>query len=290
MTGAAIGVGAGLAAAGTAIAGGAMAVGGTKARKQYFGDTAEQADAYRNQYESGIQGGNATMGQGVGMMGDAARYAQGNTALGVDMYRQGQSMGQAQMDAQNAQIATMLRQTNTQGASVAQEQMRQGLDQSQRAMMAQAASARGGNQAAAMRTAQATGSQMALDVNQQAGVLRAQEQQAFLARKLQAQQMAAQAYGQQSQLGFGMQGQGVGLANQAAGIYGQMGQATGQLGLGSQGQFLDARTSMETAALNSDTQIAMAKAQAQQAKRAGLLNLGGSLIGAGGNVMASGMG
>lgn len=290
MTGAAIGIGAGLAAAGTAIAGGAMSVKNTKPRKQFFGNTAEQEQAYRNQYETGIQQGNAMLGQGAGMIGQAGQMAQDNALLSQGMYGQGRMLGDAGIAGQNRGISNMLSAAYQQGPSAAQAQMQAGLDQSQRAMMAQAAAARGGNQAAAMRNAQAQGSQMALDANQQAAVLRAQEQQAEIARRVNAQQAAAQLYGQQSQLGYNIQGQGLGYANQAAGMYGDLGQGIGQMGLANQGQFLDARTAMESAALNADVQVAMAKAQAQQNKRNGLLGFAGALVGGGGAVMGSAFG
>lgn len=290
MTGAAIGIGAGLAAAGTAIAGGAMAVKGTKPRKQFFGNTPEQEAAYRAQYETGVQQGNVMTGQGAGMMGNAGQYAQGNRALGLGMYGQGQALTDQGIARQQGFLKHALITANMPQQSVGALQMQQGADMTSRAMMAQAASARGGNQAAAMRGAQATGAQMGLESAQQAAQIRAGEENARVDRILQTQAMAAQMSGQQSQLGAGMQGQALAQANQAAGIYGQMGQSIGQLGLGSQGQFLDARTSMETAALNADVQVAQAKAAAQADKRRGLLALGGSLIGAGGSVMGSGMG
>jgi hypothetical protein len=131
---------------------------------------------------------------------------------------------------------------------------------------------------------------MGLAVNQQAGMLRAQEEQQRLQQELAARQYVADIEGQRVGLGFGLQGQGLGLANQSTGIGADAASGVGQLGLGSQGQFLDSRNAMETAQLQSDTEIAQAKAMAQQNKRNGLLGFAGSLVGAGGTVMGSGMG
>jgi len=94
------------------------------------------------------------------------------------------------------------------GPSVAEQQMRAGLDQSIAAQTAMAANARG-NQAAAMRQAGTAGAAMQMQGNQQAAQLRAQEQQAAMQgyAGLSGQMAGLDLQQQMGLAGLGMQGQ-----------------------------------------------------------------------------------
>ena len=204
-------------------------------QKAYLGGSAFNAEGERNKLQSRGKGamfdGRNDYGGGVQTLGSAANSAVADRGNAGAYSTGGMMLGQSSIDQQNQALARqndvtgqMLATAGQQGPSAAQAQMQMGLDQSQRAMMAQAAAARGGNQAAAMRTAQATGANMANDVNQQAGVLRAQEAQQQQMNMMGAQQAAAGIYGGQqqtmgntAQLGYGMQGQGLGLAQGSTG-------------------------------------------------------------------------
>lgn len=91
------------------------------------------------------------------------------------------------------------------GPSVAQNQLRQGLNQAQAAAAGQAAGARGMNRVAAQRMAMATGANLAGQANEQAATLRAQEQlaaQGLTAQTqgaMQGQNLALQQLGQNDQ-------------------------------------------------------------------------------------------
>lgn len=269
----------------------------------YIGGSAEALDARRQQQTQGIgqgmaytAGGMDTANAGANMIGGAYGYAGQDRATALNLSSQGYQLGnmgiaqqQAALGRQNAQLGQMLSTAQQQGPSAAQAQLQMGLDQSRRAMMAQAANARGGNAAAAMRTAQANGMGMAGQVNQQAAVLRAQEQAQHQAQLLQAQQFASGAYGgQQAQmgntaaLGYGMQGQGLGLAQGSTGQMGQMGANVGSIGLGQasagnqmQGNYLGAQTATDKAQLDADNQQESAK----QASKGGVMGLAGKVIG-----------
>lgn len=91
--------------------------------------------------------------------------------------------------------------------SVAAAQLQQGLAQSQRNAMALAGSARGADPTAALRTAQQTSGDMAMQANQQQAVLRAQEMDAA---------RGGLASTSQAQLGFGSGLEGMRIGGQAA--------------------------------------------------------------------------
>lgn len=269
----------------------------------YIGGSAEALDARRQQQAQGIgqgqaytAGGMDTSAVGAQMLGgaydqagmDRAR-ATGFATAGMGIGGQGIAGQQAALGRQNAMLGNLVNTAQQQGPSAAQAQMQMGLDQSQNAMMAQAAAARGGNAASAMRTAQANGAQLAGQVNQQAAMLRAQEAQQHQANVMNAQQIAAGAYGgqqaqagQTAQLGYGMAGQGLGLSQGSTGQQGQMGASVGSIGLGQaqagnqmQGNYLGAQTSADNAQLDADTKQSSAK----QASKGGIMGAAGKLIG-----------
>ena len=269
----------------------------------YIGGSQEALDARRQQQQQGIgqgaaytQGGMEIAGAGADMIGGAydtagqdRTLARGYSDSGLRIGAAGLDQQRQAMGRQNAVTGQMLATAAQQGPSAAQAQLQMGLDQSQRAMMAQAAGARGGNQAAAMQMAQATGSNMANQVNQQAGVLRAQEAQQQQMNLLGAQQAAAGIYGGQqqtmgttAQLGYGMQGQGLGLAQGSTGQQGQMGANVGSIGLGvagagnqMQGNYLGAQTETDKAQLTADTQQSSAK----QGAKGGIMGAAKNIIG-----------
>lgn len=204
----------------------------------YFGGSPEAMDQTRATY---MLGGKAAMNQGIGqsrsgagMLGDASGYAaqDRNNAYGYAMT--GADMGRASGESQDAQINALLAQSRNQGPSQAQALMRGAQDENSRRMMGMAAQARGGNQAAAMRSASAASQQGTLQTNQQLGALRAQEEAQRQQNILGAQQYAAGAYGQRMGLGYGMYGQGLGAAQNSTGQLGQFGGTMGQLGIAQQ--------------------------------------------------------
>lgn len=233
--------------------------GASELEKSYFGGSQRAYDDARQQY--GQLGQNmraeaATNTQaGTGMLGQAAGLSQQDRSAAMGFSGTGMGLGQHGALGQNQAVAAARGLAGQSTDSLAQMQMRQGLGQMQRGMMGQAAAARGGNQAAAMRNAQAMGAQMGLQVNQQAAMLRAQEQQARLGRMLGAEQMAAQVGGQQAGLGYGMAGQGLGMAQQSTGMLGGFGSQQANIGLGQTNAALGAyglRNQMDASQLEAD--------------------------------------
>lgn len=232
----------------------------------YLGGSREELAARRAQYQAGIgvgqgytEGGVNTANQGVAILGGAAPQAQAMATQGQGIGMTGLSNQQAALNRQNQIGNMMMAQAAQQGPSAAQAQLQMGLDQSQRAMMAQAASARGGNQAAAMMGAQGNAAAMAGQVNQQAAVLRAQEaqqrQQNILGAQGQAAAMqgnAGQQYGQVGALGYGMQGQGIGQQAQIGSNIGSIGLGQAQAGNQAQSNYLGAQSEADKAQLDAD--------------------------------------
>lgn len=171
------------------------------------------------------------------------------------MSMQGMGMGASAYQQQSNLLNQMQAAANrNNGMAAAQYQM--GMDQTRQAMMTQAAGARGGNAAAAMRSAQAQGSAMSLQGNQQAAMIRAQENQ----MRMQNLGAIAQARAGQSALGYGMAGQGIGMQGQLAGTQGQLGGqyiqgglGVGGLGLQQQQTYLDQERAMYGSQLQADT-------------------------------------
>lgn len=214
------------------------ALSGGPIQQSYLGGSAEAEAAARAaltaQGNASFGSGMAQQQGGVGMLAQAGQQAVTDRGNAYALYNRGTQLGGQGIDQQNAMLQGLVAQAQQQGPSAAQAQLQQGLDQTQRSMLAQASAARGGNQAAAMRNAQMAGSQMAQQTNQQAAVLRAQEAQQRQQNILGAQQYAAGSYGQQAGLGYGMAGQGLGAAQNSTGQLGQFGANVSQAGLGQQ--------------------------------------------------------
>lgn len=250
-------------------------------KRQVLGGSQEALDARRAQYAQGVQQGQAVTQAGLGAvdqaqgyLGAAAGQAGADRGMAQTMYGTGMGIGGMgvlrQQDAIQQARAMAMRDTG----SVAESLMQAGLGQTQRGMYGQAAQARGGNQAAAIRMAQRAGAQQALDVNSQIGVMRRQEAVDRLNRQLAVEDMAAQAGGQQAGLGYGVAGQGLGYALQGTGQLAGIGSSTGELGLGTgrmgldqQGLYVNAGLDADKAQLDYDARLAGADVQ----RKAGII-------------------
>lgn len=207
-------------------------------QKSYMGGSQEALDAQRGELggmgQAASQTGAGYTSQGVGMLGQAGAQAGYDRGAAYGMMGSGMQLGQSGTAQQSGAVRNMIEQARAETPSMAQAQLQMGLNQTQQAMLGQAAQARGGNQAAAMRGAQMAGANMALQTNQQAAILRAQEAQQRQQNILGAYGAASSAYGQQAGMGYGLAGQGLGAAQQSTGMLGQFGNQVGGLGVGQQ--------------------------------------------------------
>lgn len=252
-----------------------------------YGGTPDTAVMYRGQMQQGILQGQGMIGTGTGTMQGAAMQTVANRQQANQMYGTGALIGSQGLSNQNAAIGGMLSTAGLQGPSVAALQMQQGLGQTQQAMMAQAAAARGGNQAAAMRNAQAQGSAMAMDVNAQAAQLRAAEEQARINRVVGAQQAAAGMYGEQAGLGFNVMDSGAGYNIQNTGQLAQIGQGVGQLGTAQTGQYLGALSDQAKSEMVARTDLENTRIGGVVQQRANNQAFMGGVVGAAGGVLGA---
>ncbi len=248
----------------------------------YLGGSQEALDAQRQQLTGMGQGaynaGAQNTAQGGAMLGQAGGFATADRDAAMGYSNQGGMLGQAGIGGQNAAVMNARGLAGQSTDSLARLQLQQQSDANQRQMLAMAGSARGGNQAAAMRQAQTVGSNMQMQTNAAAGQMRAQEQQAALQRQLAVEQMAAGVGGQQAGLGYGMQGQGLGMAQQSTGQLGQIGAQQGQLGVSQQNVGLGAYGVLNDgnkAQLETDRGWASADAASKSPAAAGGAILGG---------------
>jgi len=186
---------------------------------------------------SGLAGGAAMTDYGIGMagagagiVGGAVDAAYADRGAAYDMASRGQVIGASGMTSQDAQINALIDQSQARTPSAAEAQLRMAQGQISNQMMAQAASARGGNRAAAMRNAQDAASQNALITNQQAALVRAQEEAVRQRNILDAREFAAASYGDRSKMGYGMEGAGIGYAGASTGRVGDFGSTIGGIG------------------------------------------------------------
>lgn len=259
----------------------------------YFGGSAGALDRTRSQFEQGRQQGLDATGRVLGMGSMLNNNFRAETGA---LTRTGQSLAHGQQyKIQEAlwhlgRTAGQVRQiadTNTSSVAVAQQQAAN--NQLARALTAQASTARGGNQAAAMRNAQAFASAHALQTNQQLAQLRAQEEQARVARQMQAaglgMQVGSQMLGaaqQQQQLGLDTQFKALQAAQAEQQRATQAALGVGQLGLGQQQLYTGAGLTANQAQLQADLeyQRQQQQAAAQNAAFAGqLLGTAGSVVG-----------
>ena len=259
----------------------------------YAGGSKEALEANRAQYDAGILAGQGQVGRGEGLAfagadvaGQAAGMAQGTYGAAGGLYGTGTQLGASGIGSQNAALGASIASAGTQTGSLAEALARQTTQEQGQQMMGQAASARGGNQAAAIRGAQVQASQNALATNQQIGLMRLQEERARQDAITQAQQFAAGQYGNQAQLGYGTAEAGLGAQNAATGQVNAAGSTIGGIGgsvMGAgtttQGQFLNAEVQQNTAQANADMEIQKAKSAHKAGLLKGLSSSVGSMFG-----------
>lgn len=262
---------------------------GPRSGRYNYGGSPTATDAYRHQYASGLADaqGQAATGTGglagIGSWGAGQAYQRGNDVnaaldMGYGARRQQEQQAGAIAAAANGY------QPGAQSAAAMNLAL-------QRNAAAGAALARsGGNEAMAMRNAVAGNAQAGVDASANIAMLRAQEEQAAVQMRMQGAQAAADAYGQirggDSALA-GMQAQREQFGAQTAGsAYSGL----ASIGAGREGNYLDSQQSLEQAQLQAQMEYDRQRQANQQQKRSMLFGLGAGLIGAGGNVMASGMG
>jgi len=254
-------------------------------RSQY-GGSQDAADAIRSRNAAGMSAGNTITNAGVGVLGQAANQAGRNNDLGTNIAGTGTRLGAAGVGNQNSALGASLRAANQDVGSVAAAQQQIATDKQAQQMMAQAASARGGSQAAAIQGAQAQAAANGLATSQQLGLLRLQEAENRRAGVVQAQQNAANQYGNQAALGYNTALGGVGAANTSTGQLGQIGGTVAGVGTTTTGQYLNADTNQNASQLAADSAAAQAQAkldwernQAAQAAKGGVIGLAGKALG-----------
>jgi hypothetical protein len=260
-----------------------------------MGGSLAALDANRQQYDQGILAGQDqnARGEGIAMAGADLASLAGDMGMGA----YGAGMGIAGLGAgaigsgfqgQNSMLGQSLQTAGMDVGSVARQQQQIANDQIAGRMMAQAAAARGGNQAAAMRNAGMQASANQLQTNQQLALMRQQEMVDRRNAQLQAQQFAASQYGDRAALGFSGAAQGLGAATNAGGLVNQAGSTIGGIGgniMGSgtqnTGNFLDAEVTQNAKQAEIDQKHQEAKA----AHRKGIMDMigkGASMMGGGG--------
>lgn len=286
-----------LAAAGGAAAYGASRIKGQKPNKQQFGGSPEALQGYRDQYQGGVASGQdqtsrglTALGQGVDSAQAVAQRGQQVGARGDALMRRGTGQYQQGQAVQNQALRYIGDAAAGNAPSAAQEMLKANADANARQQMAMASTARGGNQAAAMRAAADAGTMGSAQAGQQAAILRAQE---MAQARGELAGLGSTIYGQGNQANaLGLQAIGQGMAGQQFGANAQMGagQFAANLGAGREGTYLSQLGQMEGAQLAANVEMEKARAAAQQDKRNAWMNFAGKLVGAGGRVTAAGMG
>lgn len=233
----------------------------------YYGGSKEAGAAYQARDDAGIMAGMDTTGTAVDVAGSAVNMAGGTYDRANVLASTGYDLGGQGIGSQNAALDASIGAAGMQVGSLAEQMARQQTDQQARQLMGMASQARGGNQAAAMRTAQQVSAQQAAGTNQQLALLRLQEEQDRRAGMIQAQQFAAGQYGGQAELGYGTAGSALDVQNASTGQVNQAGSTIGEIGTTTTGQFLDAETARLQAQLEADQKTQEAKS----AHKAGLL-------------------
>lgn len=260
---------------------------------QYGGDASASAD-YTNMYKSGMIGGQGGIAAGnretqngiraaEALEADASRATYDGRAMTASGSRNAEYDRNRQVQAANMQRDAAMGKA----PSAAQRMLMANADASRNAMMGQAASARGGNQAAAMRTAAATGNAGMLAAGQQAGVLRAQEMaDARAAYGSLATDMRGQDMGQ-AQLGVGMMGMGLNAQGQAANTMVGAGTDMARLGAAREAAYLGALSDKEKAEMVGRTDLENTRIGGQVAQRASNQAFMGGLVGTAGGVLGA---
>lgn len=227
-----------------------------------FGVTAVPPEVFRR-LGAARRSGAGQQDMAVGMLGASALE-------GADYTRRGRIVGDTGFG--NAVTALDLQQQAAMGRAPSQAELllQANADEAQRVAMAQAASARGGNQAAALRSATALGTQAQLQAGQQAAALRAEEMAA-----------ARQAYAQTSQ---GILGQGLGAEGQGIGIQADVAGRIGQLGAQREGLYTGAQMGLNQQILANMTELEKARLGVGVAQESGRQAMIGNVLGTVGTV------
>lgn len=288
--------------------GGAMAVGGiaasikgarTKAnpRRSYYGGSQEALDATRTAYNEGIQSGQGQVNAGLQSIGQGVESAQGVAQQGQDLYgRGGNYLDQANAQfrrgsmVQNDALRHIGAAARGEAPSQAEAMLAANADDAARRGMALASTARGGNQASAMRSAAMAGSQGALAAGQQAAALRAAEM-AQARGELAALGQGLYAQGQiPGQMGLSAIGQGLGAQQFGANALMGAGQFTAGLGAGREASYLGAQQNVEQSQLAAQLDYDRRRQAEAQRRSDRWWDFGGRLISGGGSVAASAFG
>lgn len=230
-------------------------------------------------YTSGIAAGDQLTGIGAGYANQGVQQLGQAGAAGMGMYGQGMGIGASGMGGQDRLLGASMLTAGRDVGSAARLQQQMANDAIGQRMQAQAASARGGNAAAAMRGAQAQASANQMQTNQQLALMRQQEAVDNRNALMQAQQFGASQYGDRAAMGYGTAAAGLGAANTAGSGIGGIGGDVMGAGVGKEGNYLNSLGQFDT------TQADLAKhAQEQNEKRNDRLwgLVGGSLSSIGG--------
>lgn len=293
-------------AVGAIVAGGALAAAGTaaairaakidtRAKRQNYGGSQEATQAYREMGLGGIQTGQDQINQGAGLIGHGTQTAQDiGQYQGGQLYGQGQKVqgwGSARMSTGQGYETQALwdaqARARGEGPSVAEAIMQRDAAQASLEAQGLAATARGGNQAAAMRAAVDAGVRGRADVAANAAILRQQE---MLAASQQAADMATRIrQSGESQYALGQQtlGMGLGAMQYGADTAISSGQYAQQLGAGREEMYLGYLGDVNSQQLGADMDYDKRRQEARLRKQDRLFALGGSLIGTGGQIAGS---
>lgn len=259
----------------SALSGGVLRSLNTAPPKQYVGGSEEAYNDRLGMYRGGVADAGADVDVGLG----AARIAGGNAladrgnALGYA--GEGMGIGRSGIERQDQALSLLLNQAQARTPSLAQAQLQAGLDQTTRGMQGMAAQTRGGNQAAAMRNAARAGTDMALQTNQQAAMLRAQEEAQRQQNILNAQQYAAGSYGNRAGMGYEMGGRGLGMAADSTNTLGNLGLGYANVGANREGTYLEGLSEFDKA----QVELEKARTKAAAESRGGIMGAVGKGIG-----------
>jgi hypothetical protein len=239
-------------------------------KRTYVGGSKEAMEANRAQYDQGIMAGQdaSARGEGVAMYGadtagGAADMARGTYGDASNLFGQGTAIGQSGMAGQDAALGASISAAGKNVGSLAEMQSRQMVDAQNKAMNAQAAQARGGNAAAAIRNAQDKASENQLANNQLLTQTRLKEDQDRQIRIADAQSRAAAQYGDRATMGYNSAAQGLGAQNTATGQVNTAGSTIGGIG----GDIMGSGNQQQSTYVNAEIESNKAQNTADQAYR-----------------------
>lgn len=289
-------IGAGMAAGGVASAVKGARI-GAKPNQSYLGGSPEALAERRRAANAGIQSGQDQINAGTGLLGQGVESARGIASQGAGLTDQAQGFfgaaqgsiaqgGQARDQAFQMQRAAALGQA----PSVAEGLLRQNADDAARAQLGMAAGARGGGALAAQRNASNVGAQLQLQAGQQAATLRAQE----IAQARNALAGIANDYtgagGMQAGIGSGLLGQGMQAQQFGANAEAGAGQFVAGLGADREQTYVGVQNDVDRTQLEAELDYDRRRQAENQRRSDRFFQLGGALIGGGGNILASSFG